>query len=149
MFITQNREKIKYILQAFQQYNISAWPTVEEGIDRFLQNEIDMERGWQEIADYEKECQHSNNRLLKVIRKIKGRVFYKYLMEIIEESEGMDGKAEIVRAPEGAFQAEKYGRSIPGIWVDQWNVGMTGDSFHGIVCVQLKKDRFLKFCYSM
>ena len=70
-------------------------------------------------------------------------------MEIIEESEGIKGLAEIVKEPIGAFQKEKYGRQINGIWVEQWTVGMEGDSYEGFVCVQIKPNKYLKFKYSM
>ena len=70
-------------------------------------------------------------------------------MEIIEESEGIKGLAEIVDKPVGKFQEEKFGRQIKGIWVEQWSVGMEGDSYEGFVCVESGKDRYLKFGYSM
>ena len=85
----------------------------------------------------------------KIIKKEKGQAFYNYLRVIIEESDGIAGLAEIVSEPTGTFQKEDYGRTIKGIWVDQWNVGMESDSYAGTVCVQLSEKRFFKFSYSM
>ena len=108
-----------------------------------------MQKGMQEYYDYLNEENKKNHRLLNAIKKVKGKTFFKYLMEIIEESEGIKGLAQIVKEPTGKFQEEKYGRQINGIWVEQWSVGMEGDSWDGFVCVQLKENKYLKFGYSM
>ena len=108
-----------------------------------------MQKGMEDYFNYLGEVDRKNRRLLKAIKKVKGKTFYKYLMEILEESEGMSGLAEIVKEPTGEFKAEKYGRQINGIWLNQWTTGMEGDSYEGIVCVQLKADKYLKFSYSM
>jgi len=102
-----------------------------------------------EYHDYLNELDRKNKRLLKAIKKVKGNTFYKYLLQIIEESEGISGLAEIVSKPVGEFQAEKYGRQIKGIWVSQWSVGTEGDSWDGIVYVEIKPNKYLKFNYSM
>lgn len=116
---------------------------------KYVDNEIAMKKGMQEYYDYLKEENRKNQRLLNAIKKVKGKTFYKYLLDIIEESEGIKGLAQIVKEPIGTFQKENYGRQINGIWVDQWSVGMEGDSYEGFVCVQLKSNKFLKFGYSM
>jgi hypothetical protein len=126
-----------------------AFCEVRELAESYVDNEISMQKGMQEYYDYLNEENKKNHRLLNAIKKVKGKTFFKYLMEIIEESEGIKGLAEIVKKPIGTFQKEKYGRQINGYWVEQWAVGMEGDSWNGFVCVQLKEDKYLKFGYSM
>ena len=103
----------------------------------------------QEYYAYLRQEAKENSKLLSAIKKEKGDIFFKYLKEIIEESEGIRGLAEIIEVPIGKFQEEKYGRQIKGIWVDQRSVGMEGDSWEGTVCVQLSENRYYKFNYSM
>jgi len=117
--------------------------------DIYIKNEMDMQQGMKDYYNYLREEGEKNTAFLNDIKKEKGKTFYKYLMEIIEESEGIKGLAEIVDKPIGKFQKEKFGRQIKGIWVEQWSVGMEGDSYEGFVCVELSKDRYLKFGYSM
>ncbi|HUM52922.1 MAG TPA: hypothetical protein PK431_13955 [Chitinophagales bacterium] len=118
-------------------------------VDEYVGNEISMQKGMQEYYDYLKEENRKNHRLLNAIKKVKGKTFFKYLMGIIEDSEGIKGLAQIVKEPVGKFQEEKYGRQINGIWVEQWSVGMEGDSYEGFVCVKVKPNKYLKFGYSM
>lgn len=124
-------------------------PSHHELINRYLDQEEQYDKIYEELTAYEADCYRHNERLLKVIKKVKGKTFYKYILEILKESNRVDGKMEIVRKPCGEFQKEKYGRTIDGIWVDQWSVGTEGDSFEGYVCVLLKPNKYLKFSYSM
>lgn len=114
-----------------------------------IQNEIDCQKGMMEYYEAMAEEARKNNRLLRAIKSVKGKTFYRYLLEIIEQSEGIRGLAVIVRQPVGEFQKERYGRQIKGIWVEQWSVGMEGDSWNGHVCVPLGNDKYFKFSYSM
>lgn len=117
--------------------------------DGYISNEIAMQKGMQEYyAELDKQNK-LNHELLKSIKKEKGQTFFKYLMEIIQDSEGMKGISQIVIDPVGEFQKQQYGRQINGIWIEQWAVGMEGDSWEGTVCVQLSEKRFFKFSYSM
>lgn len=100
------------------------------------------------FLEYEKEITRKNNRLLDAIRKVKGKEFYQELLDVIKDSEGIYGLAELVSKPIGQYQDE--GDLIPGIWVNQTeNGGITGDSFFGTVCVRIKEKKYLKFYYSM
>lgn len=126
-----------------------AFNELKDLADGYISNEIAMQKGMQEYhAELDKQNK-LNHELLKIIKKEKGQAFYNYLRVIIEESDGIAGLAEIVSEPTGTFQKEDYGRTIKGIWVDQWNVGMESDSYAGTVCVQLSEKRFFKFSYSM
>lgn len=122
---------------------------IKKTAESYIDNQIAMQKGMQEYYDYLRDVDKKNKRLLTAIKKVKGKTFYKHLLTIIEESEGIDGFAQIVKEPVGKFQKEQYGRTIPGYWVDQWAVGMEGDSWEGTVCVQLKPNKYLKFSYSM
>lgn len=123
---------------------------VGELAKKYVDSEIDMESAMEDLSNYYKEESRKNRRLLKAIKSVKGETFYKHLMAIIEESEGLQGPAEMVREPIGKFNDEKYGRTIPGYWVNQTeDGGYTGDSFSGTVCVEIKPGRYLKFNYSM
>jgi predicted transcriptional regulator len=108
-----------------------------------------MQKGMKEYYDYLKKESDQNNALLSTIKQQKGKTFFKYLMEIINNSDGIKGAAEIIKEPIGDFQKESYGRQIKGIWVDQRSVGDSGDSWEGTVCVQLGESRYFKFGYSM
>ncbi len=118
-------------------------------IDSYIKEQLSIEQGMKEWMEYEIVIHKSNQRLLRAIKKVKGNTFYKYLLEIIEQSEGMKGKAIIVDTPTGKYQDEKYGRQIKGYWVQQWSVGMEGDSFEGNVYVEIKPNKYLKFGYSV
>jgi len=122
---------------------------LRKAADDYVSNEIAMQKAMKEYYEYLRKQGEENNLLLLEIKKEKGNTFFKYLKEIIEESEGIRGVAEIVKTPNGTFQEEKYGRQIKGVWVDQWSVGDTGDSWEGTVCVQLSENRYFKFNYSM
>ena len=124
--------------------------TKHEFINKYLDNKQAEEECYRGLIEYENECVRKNRRILRAIKSVKGKAFYKHILDIIEESEGIRDVAEIVREPVGTFQEEKYGRSIKGIWVNQTtNGGYSGDSFARTVCVEVKPGRFLKFAYAM
>jgi hypothetical protein len=151
-FTEENRQTIYWHLTSFHSLAmLEESKGVPIGVlaDRYIDNEISMQKGLQDYYDYLKDENNKNHALLNDIKKEKGKTFFKYLMEIIEESEGIKGLAEIVNEPVGKFQKEKYGRQIDGIWLEQWGVGDTGDSWNGYVCVKLSEERYLKFSYSM
>ncbi len=152
--IAENKQSLTWFLQGF--YNRLEWslkenPNTSPGvvIEAYLKDEIDMEKAMKEYAAMEHECYLRNMRILRAIKTVKGKTFYKYLLEIIEESEGIRGMAEIMANPTGKFQEENYGKQIKGIWVEQWSVGLEGDSYEGIICVEIKPNKYFKFNFSM
>jgi len=153
MIITEeNRQEFIYLLTGF--YNHIRYmedknlPSIKI-IEPFIDDQIAMYKDLSEYYDYLILEDNKNKRLLRAIKKTKGKTFYKYLMEIIEDSEGIKGLAEIISEPYGKFQKENYGRTIKGVWYTQQSVGMEGDSYEGTVCVQLKPNKYLKFNFSM
>lgn len=104
-----------------------------------------------EKCQYEDEIEASNQRLLKAILKVKGELFYEWLLLFIEDM-SPDGKFSIAKAPEGNKQRTGNERSVFGkikeYWVNQWSVGDSGDSFAGILFIQLKENKYLAMPYS-
>lgn len=109
------------------------------------------DRMWAEYAASEKiyyaEEKRWNSRVLKAIGNQLGKQFLDDVVECFEESEAQ-GKLELARKPTGQWQEEHYD-SFAGIWVDQWSVGDSGDSWNGYVCIKLKEGLWLKTFYSM
>lgn len=118
-------------------------------INLFVKDNIDMENGMNDYYNYLRECTRRNTRLLKAIKSIRGKTFHKYVLQIIEDSDRVEHLMEIVSVPVGEFQKENYGRQIKGIYVNQWSVGDSGDSWHGTICIEIKQNKFLKFGYEM
>lgn len=127
-----------------EQKNMAIGPMV----DRYLQEQIAEEEVWKDLAEAERRINLKNKRVLKAIKSIKGKGFYRKLMDEIEESEGIVGEIEIIKQPKGKYQ-ECSGRLIPGIWVEQWGVGMEGDSWNGTICVQIKPNKYILWNFSM
>lgn len=120
-----------------------------EIINKFIDNQEFEASAWKQVADWEDEVWRHNHRLLRTIKKAKGRTFQKYLLQIIKDSGRVTDKMGIVKEPGGDWQNEPMGRTIKGYWVDQWSVGTEGDSWNGHVWVQLRENKYLKFSYSM
>lgn len=151
-FKEENKKELVNLLIRFNE-NVNAPynkdKTVEQLAESMINDQISMQKGMQDYYNHLKDEDDKNKLLLRGIRNQKGYTFYKHILDIIEESEGIKGLAEIVNTPTGKFQEEKRGRFIKGIWVEQWSVGMEGDSYNGNVCVELDKNKYLKFSYSM
>lgn len=100
------------------------------------------------MREYHDEVDRKNNRIFKALTTVMGKTFVKRLKEYMEELESSN-PIEIVRKTKGSYQEENYG-IIKGAWVDQWeNGGYEGDSFSGDVYVEVTKNRFIKFGYSL
>lgn len=106
---------------------------------------------WAEYSDsmksFHEEESRWNKRILDVIKSQLGQTALDYIIEIFKESEA-SGKMEIVHETTGEYQKEET-NSFGGIWVDQWSVGDSGDSWNGFVYVKLKEGMYLKTFYSM
>jgi hypothetical protein len=122
-----------------------------EIIAGYIKNQQDMEKGMQEYFDYCNEVVSRNQRVLKAIKSVRGKGFHKRLVEYLSHCEAdRHFPYEIVREPIGAVQDAEFGRLISKEWVNQTtNGGYTGDSYAGTICIEIKKDRYLKFHYSM
>lgn len=153
-FTEENAESMKYHLTGF--FDRVQWQQKENSdksvimiAKEYINEQMQMQKDLQKYYDHEKQIAAENQQLLLSIKKTKGRTFYRHLKQIIEECDRIRGSLEIVDEPVGTFQEENYGRQISGIWVEQWSVGDSGDSFEGIVCVMIDDRKFLRIPYSM
>lgn len=110
--------------------------TEQELIDEDLRQYDDL------MDKHYAECDRINGRILQAIRSVKGSEFYSDLERVIEWVQS-SGKMEIVSERVGTMQSEAY-RTITRVWVDQWSVGDSGDSFSGHVYVKIKLGKWLK-----
>lgn len=124
--------------------------TMNEFADSYIKNEIAMEEGMAQYFNGLKEVDNRNERVLKAIKSVKGKTYYKHLISYLKDASMPEwGEFEIVRQPIGDEQkVTEYGRSIKREWVEQWSVGTEGDSFEGYICLELKPGRYLKFRFS-
>jgi hypothetical protein len=100
---------------------------------------------YKDMAAYHDECEKANRRVLKAIQSVKGSDFYEDLTDVFDWVHP-SGKFELVDEPSGDIQNENYGK-IRRVWVDQWSVGDSGDSFSGHVYVKLKLGMWLKMYF--
>lgn len=155
MFWKENGDTIKSHLTSFyDQYEFQKGQdpkiNIHQFADDYVNNEISMEAGMDEYFKGLQRVHKYNNRILKAIKSVKGKTFYRHLLSLIKNSESVSwSQWEIVKEPNGERHIEKeYGREIKFIWVDQWAVGTEGDTFDGYIWVQLKENKYLKFRFS-
>jgi hypothetical protein len=121
--------------------------SLEERVDVFLAEEIQMEEAMKSFIEYEGKIANNNQNLLRIIKELKGEEFHADLCNILEDSDRI-GEMSIVEKTTGDYQQEDYSH-IAGVWVDQRSVGDSGDSFEGFLYVQLEADKYLRIPYSM
>jgi hypothetical protein len=116
----------------------------------YIKNEVDMEKGMDEYFQWLQLVDKRNSRVLRAIKTIKGKTYYKHLISYLKDASVPEWcEFEIVREPIGDEQkVTEYGRSITREWVEQWSVGTEGDSFEGYICLELNPGRYLKFRFS-
>ena len=104
--------------------------------DRIFERDIMME-AFEEMDKLHKEIIRKNNRLLKAIDTVRPGMAEKVELFIDEEDlwEFNPMPLAIVKKPLG----NKRGR----IWVNQWAVGDSGDSFAGSIYFMVKKGKYL------
>lgn len=99
-----------------------------------------MERAFSAIAQYEKEQHEENMKLLK-----ENNIPIEDYEDLLDYC-SINGKLEIVEKPTGTNQQEGHGM-FKSVFVDQWNVGMEGDSFEGYIYGKIGKNKWLKIPY--
>lgn len=122
-----------------------------------MSTEIDYFQGMSEedIKDYkeaEKRIQEEliekdakNREVLESVKKIVSKKLYKLIEYQIEESEHADD-FRIVDAPTGKQQKAEDGIFV---WIDQWSVGDSGDSWAGVEYVPLPNGKYLAWGYAI
>jgi hypothetical protein len=156
MKVIEHQESLRHHLIAF--FNMYEWqksetPDVAVGVvvDDYIKDQLSMEEGMKEYHDHLNKIYKYNDRILRAIKSVKGKTFYNHLIEYLRNAECSScQRFEIVSKPIGKEQeASEYGRAIKREWVVQRAVGMSGDSWEGTICIQLKENKYLKFHFSM
>jgi hypothetical protein len=154
MLVSEHAESLKRHLIQFantvEYYKQTNEPdqSISHIADIYINSEAQAEDGMKQFFDWTKEVNRRNRRLLRAIKNVMGRTFYRHIIEIIGDDVVDWEPMELVRSPMGEFQKENYGRHIKGLFVDQRAEGDSGDSFSGTICVQIRRDKYLKFRYS-
>lgn len=101
-----------------------------------------------QITAAEAEQKHTENRIMKAIRSVKGDAFAADVESCIHGDSYCTGLS-FTRYPKGKYDFEGEFDNIPGYWVDQWcNGGFTGDDFAGDIYIQLKENLYLRAGYT-
>ena len=119
--------------------------------------EISQEEVNKIFSDYDKLMREEekilslwNNGILSAVERLHGKDFIKKLKEQFEEDGGPNSKMCFVDKTDGHFDQDLFEETGLELWIDQYcNGGYTGDSYAGYVFVRLKKNRFLKYHYTM
>lgn len=107
---------------------------------------------------YNKIASVKNGRIFREVMWRKGRKFLKEIYQLFEECEVkgammFDYVLEVVDCPVGeeceTGFADGYYRKIKTYWVDQYSVGMEGDSWSGHIYVKIGNNRYIKAPFSM
>lgn len=151
-----NEDSIKSHLRSFYdtvQYEQKNNPEVHicSIIDRYVKSQVECENGMADYFNFLKEVDRHNERLLRAIKSLRGKTFYKHLKSFILDSEPAEHhKWEIVKEPQGKERTEnEYGRSIRKYWSWQVSQGMEGDSWWGAIYIEIKNGKYLKYHFSM
>lgn len=105
-----------------------------------------MEESYAEEIRFEENNKRISDRILAVLKKIKGEEWYSELMEYSEEAE-THNPFNIVRKPQGQWQEEDY-ELLGGVWVDQMSSYPIEDSYYGTVTVKIDEKRYLEMPFS-
>jgi hypothetical protein len=112
-------------------------------IEDFIGKEF--ERGWKNfVKGIMAENERSNKRLYKILWEIKGQLFTTELDAFIKISGGLP-QIRISKNPTGVNVKDNRWRSFSEIWIDQ---KQSPEGAKGLIYIQVKKNRWLKFHYS-
>ena len=108
------------------------------------QEELDaMAQAQEEIWKEEKEQQRKDQAVLDSIKLQVSEKLFKLIQKEIKDCDNSYG-FEIIDERKGDDQERK---DEINIWIDQWSVGMEGDSFAGNCYVKLPSGNYLKWSY--
>lgn len=128
--------------EQLRQTPVSSSFSSEEEYDEYL-----MDMYYQEMHEHDMAVKWNNENLFKVIIKKRGRAFAKDLKDLNEHNDSNIGYY-IRKKPLGKLQKESDLRVIKEIYVEQWNVGIEGDSFAGNISVEVDKNQFIIMPFS-
>ena len=121
-------------------------------------SEKDLQEEWAEamkgVEEWHDEIARKNGRVLKAIRSVKSKSFYRslsaYLKDLYYECYNKEQmEFALVKQPAGKLIKESWGKELKQHWVDQYSSGPEGDSYDGYIYIQLKEKMFLRVNYSM
>lgn len=100
-----------------------------------------IKKVYYDLAEYEYQINEYNNKIINSF----GKTSIKHFIDMLEYC-NVTGKIELVDKQNGDKQNENYGM-FKNIHVDQWTVGMEGDSFAGYIYANVK-GQWIKVPYS-
>ncbi len=106
----------------------------------------DMKEWAKDEAEYDKKVQQEKERIRGIVLNMLGQKFLDSLNKLVQNCE-LNDDWELVARPVGDRQVEDCGM-IKKVWVEQAEVGDSGDSFQGAMYVTLKRNLYLKMNYS-
>jgi hypothetical protein len=122
---------------------------MNNSIEEFSQDEKDFlewsgfNEGWEE---YVKEIQvankKSNDRLFRVVEKIKGRQFVRDFYKLMKFMKSPNARLRVVRCPTGQKMTDDRTNTISEIWVE---LKYTTGEMEGTVGIRVKENRWLQF----
>lgn len=109
-----------------------------------------VQEGYKAMADEQREADAENNALLEKIKTDFGAIYADHIRECLADAPAPSDftRLQIVDKPTGRPQAEDWG-SFKQVYVEQWSVGMEGDSFDGYLYIPLPDGKFLKSNFSI
>ncbi len=105
-----------------------------------LYTDEEFEHAMDQVYEYEKQLHNKNMKTIKLLG------VEEWEMEQLLDGCNLNGEIEIVDKPDGSNQDEDKIGVIEQVYVRQWGVGMTGDSYAGYIYAKVK-DKWLKIPY--
>jgi hypothetical protein len=119
------------------------WSSQEEkDLDIEIMNECH-----QAEMHYAENCLRITNRILTVLKRVKGDQWYSELIEYSNEAEAHNPFI-IVRSPVGQWQEESEYELLGGVWVDQSSSYPCEDCYYGTVTVKIDDKRWLEMPFN-
>ena len=104
------------------------------------------QKAMEDLQAYDEECTKHNKAILKQIATKLGNKAIADFKNLLDFANVRD-KLEIVSKPDGENQNEECG-VFTEVRVDQWSVGMEGDSFEGFIYGKFANMEWIKIPYS-
>ncbi len=98
------------------------------------------------LQQFENErLEHNTKIIAQIIDEVGNKTLKSY--ERLLDGAYVTDKIQIVDKPNGDNNYEEFG-VFKDVWVDQWSVGDSGDSFEGFIYGRFAKKKWLKIPYS-
>ena len=104
------------------------------------------QKAMEDLQAYDEECNKHNKEIMEQVTAKVGNEALADFKKLLDFA-AVTTKLEIVSKPDGDNQHESCG-VFTEVWVDQWSVGMEGDSFEGFIYGKFANMEWLKIPYS-